>query len=284
MTCVARCSRPLLTILCVFALFGCASADIDQANPDGAVNVGTDAGNDTSGPPVGQLDASPAVDAAPTDAAPDGGPTPTACTLAPNAGCPSGQSCDLDGAKLATGGTTCRDIVTAGTETSTCDLSTECAKGYVCLGEAGSCRRYCADDAECPGAGGLCTIKVVHGTPTMEVPGVTTCSSGCDPVTSSGCPAGFTCPIAGNDTDGYYSQCRKAGAGTQEAVCTDHSQCAPNFECLVLPGDDRCRRACLVDAATTGCENIPGTVCTGYNPAVTLGNSTTPEYGNCVTP
>src|SRR5690349_1829912 len=139
------------------ALSGSGCAETDRCADGGGGGGGDDGGGsdtDAAGPGDG--------DAAPGE--PDADVEEEACTLvAPQTGCPAGDACDLDDARLETGGTTCRPIDEDGDERSRCADERECGAGFTCVedmaGEA-SCLRYCAVDADCDNPGGTCNIEL----------------------------------------------------------------------------------------------------------------------------
>src|SRR3972149_4766692 len=177
-----------LAIVAVLPLAAaCASANVG----------GGDGGDDDDRPDARRVDAPPITG---NDAgAPAAGPPDAVanCSLVPQSGCPMGQSCDLDGDRLSTGGTICR-MTGTGRDSNECTLETDCAAGYSCIGSttAASCMELCRTDADCTAPGGLCLIEIVDGAGnTIPGPGpggkVVVCTQNCDVVTSSGCPAAW---------------------------------------------------------------------------------------------
>jgi hypothetical protein len=200
--------------------------DADPAAPDAMVATGADANNCSKQP----------------------------CSLAPPCGCPTNQACDLKGSEITTGGTECRAVNNAGTETSTCSAAEDCASGFVCLGSPGQCRAWCATDNDCVGAGALCLLEVTSGGNT--VPGAVTCSKNCDPlanVNPTGCPPAYACHIYADDPDQVpnngderaLTDCTPAGAGGNGATCTSNSSCQAGYDCINLtPGGLQCKQSC----------------------------------------
>jgi hypothetical protein len=270
----------------------CASAGGDGDNggdPDAAIIGGIDA--DPNAP-----DADPnAPDANTTGGDPDAntGSCPTQpCDLVEQCGCPTGEACDLNGAELATGGTECRGVNAQGQEASTCSNVEDCASGYVCLGSnPGQCRKYCATDTECTGAGSLCLIQITYGTPSMDVPGAKTCTKDCDPVDTlnpTGCPTNMGCHIYVDDPDGslgssgasgderWLTDCTSAGGGTDGADCSANGSrdCAAGYDCVNLGGNSVCKQNCVYPGGTCA---VGG--CTRYSaPRPVVGGI---EYGVC---
>ena len=252
---------------------------LDGAGPDALVSV------DASSPDGAVIDGAVidavAIDAAvPVDAPIDGnGCSTQPCSLAPQCGCASPLTCDIDFTDLM--GTSCRAVNVPGTETSTCTTFSECAAGYVCAG--GSCLKYCANDAGCPQPRGLCAVQITDGMG-AAIPGAITCSSNCNPTNSAagGCPTGekcgfFTTTRAGADLD--ILQCTTPGAGGIGATCVDDSTCASNTLCTTVSAQSRCRKVCNRSSGGSECATVPGTTCIGFAaPGLVIGGT---EYGVC---
>ena len=82
------------------------------------------------------------------------------------------------------------------------------------------------------------------------IPGAVTCSSNCDPSTSSAstyCPANWKCGLFSATYQGTahdITDCEIAGAGTEHTDCTvagatptgDDTKCAQNYTCATLDG------------------------------------------------
>jgi hypothetical protein len=265
-------------VLSLALIAACASSRVE---PDGG------GGDD-------DIDAPDDVDA-PTDAqeidaidAPVCSGTP--CSILDQCGCeatPNTPVCDLDFTMLTTGATKCRsrNTTVVGDETQTCTMASTCAAQHVCVG--GRCRKYCDDDDDCAGPGGLCIIDLTQGNPPMPIPGApVTCTTDCNPTLASNptCPPTWACHIFFDDPNGvpdsgderYLSDCLAAGAGTAGAACTGSQQCAAGFDCVTLnPGGQQCRPVC--NMATQTCPTGTGT-CTGFAPPVVIGGAT---YGVC---
>ena len=249
--------------------------DVDGAGPDALVSVDASSLDGAVIDGAVPIDAAVPVDAAvPIDA---NGCSTQPCSLAPQCGCTSPLTCDIDFTDLM--GTACRAVNVPGTETSTCTTFSECAAGYVCAG--GSCLRYCANDAACPQPRGLCAVQITDGMG-AAIPGAITCSSNCSPTNSAGgaCPTGekcgfFTTTRGGADLD--ILQCTTPGAGGIGAACVDDSTCSSNTLCTTVSALSRCRKVCTRPAGNE-CATVPGTTCIGFSPALTIGGTT---YGVC---
>ena len=237
--------------------------------------------------PIVSIDAM--VDASPPDSAPDAnGCTTQPCTLWPQCGCPTGQSCDINPSTLS--GNVCRAVNSPGRVTNTCGSFSECDVGYVCIGDGtnDNCHQYCVSNSDCPGPRGQCVIQLTdNSTPPKPIPGAVTCSSNCDPSTASAstyCPSGWKCGLftaTYNSTNYDITDCEIAGTGTQGTSCTvagagDDTKCAQNYTCATLNGTSfNCGK--VVKYLTGSCPG--GTTLYAFNPALTIGGT---EYGVCL--
>src|SRR5690606_12152439 len=120
------------------------------------------------------------------------------CSILPQCGCVGVTACDVDVTDNM--GTACSSVLQPGRETSTCIGLDRCDAGYVCLGGSGSasCKKYCAEDADCGCPRGRCAITVANGvTPITGIPSV--CSSNCNPLPTGQppeCPPSYKCGLA----------------------------------------------------------------------------------------
>lgn len=208
------------------------------------------------------------------------------CDLYLQCGCEAAadQVCDLDPAMLATGATACRLDALHGEESQTCSRQTTCAAGHGCIG--GRCLRYCQDDDDCPGPGGLCVIQpIVNDRP---IPGVTVCTTDCAPtaVVNAACPADWACHVfldRSTGADRYLSDCTPAPAsgGAVGAACTDQTGCSAGLDCVTLSATDRqCRPNCACPGGDCGAGTCPAATgsCHGFMMPVVIGSTT---YGTC---
>jgi hypothetical protein len=246
----------------------CATGGTPEASPtdsDGGVALGPDAAAGT--PDSGGGPSSPDAAAA-------------SCTLSPQTGCAPGKACDLGPNNTPE----CRDVTAPGNELSTCAGSTTCAAGYVCIGTPGACRRYCTSDGDCGTAtdGALCIVNVIDDNQ-QPIAGAKLCTQDCDPVTGSRCPSGFSCHVYRESAGAMrpLTACDAAGAGTQNAACTDNRSCAVGYDCYsVTPaGGGTPTKKCLHNCnatANTGCAGTGG-VCQGTGRVI--GGI---EYGGCL--
>lgn len=247
-------------------LAGCASSRV----------ASVDGGDDDDG----------GLDATAIDAGIDAVPCANApCDLYDQCGCSGTASvCDLDPAMIATGATACRSDESGGTEGTVCTRNTTCAAGHSCVG--GRCRRYCEDDATCPGDGGLCILEVtVAGAP---IPGVTMCTTDCVPTqtTNAACPATWACHVYFDQPGNrYLTDCAApptGAGGIAGATCTRNEDCRPGLDCINLtPGGMQCRPSCLCvggNCAAGSCPSGTGS-CRGFVTPVVIGTAT---YGTCI--
>jgi hypothetical protein len=202
------------------------------------------------------------------------------CSLVPQCGCGSGSACDIN--EQTGTGTACRAVATAGTESSTCAGPTNCAAGYVCIGDGtnDACEKYCASNSDCTGPRGQCVIQIVNGSGSA-IAGAVVCSSDCDPtqVTNPLCPTGWTCdlfeaPYNGSTYD--IVSCRAAGTAAQGATCSTTIACAPGYSCVTVGGSNECARICA-PPSSTGCPS--GMTCDAFQTAFTVAGT---QYGVCL--
>jgi hypothetical protein len=258
-----------------------SGAGIDGAAPD-APPAGDDAAPPIDAPAIdaSAIDGSSPIDAMPIDAMPiDASTCPTVpCDLVEQCGCAANQACDLDFSDLD--GTACRGIATPGDVNDTCTAINQCDAGFVCVGDGtdNSCKRYCADDADCGSPRGQCVIQLVDETST-PIPGAITCSSNCDPVAATQplCPTGWSCDLFTAGT-AEIVDCRVAGAAGQGAACSATVACAASFTCVNDGVSDVCGRLCRRPAGTE-CSASPGTTCFGFTDPFVVGGQ---EYGVCL--
>jgi len=204
----------------------------------------------------------------------------TPCKLvAPQCGCAAGEMCQVDGAGA-------RVCVAAGNVPigGVCDLDNDCAAGGICLATTATistCGEFCSTDAQCTAPGGLCVTKLSDGSG-GQVAGVTLCSDNCNATTNVGCAAGTGCTF-GREAAGQmrlYTTCREAGSGTQNASCTDDTDCAATYGCFNTGSADVCLKYCNVNAPScpAGASCTPITI--GADAVeVIIGNVT---YGACL--
>ncbi len=234
------------------------------------------------------------------------GATPTCSFVADNSLCPMGQTCGATGCTATCAESPCRLVgpqcgcpgaqgcyLTGSTRICTAAGATaygqicaglfSCVPGGVCINVAQSgtavnmCNRFCNTDSEC--AGGLCLYTLDDGAG-GTVPGVTVCSTSCNPITRAGCPTGTACRIFRESMGAmrYFSDCSApVGSGGQGVACTDTSDCQSGYGCVGAPG--QCLQWCTgigSIGAAGGC--AAGLRCYGFMTPITIGGTT---YGVC---
>lgn len=291
-------ARSSSTALMITALLGllagaCATSDAGGGVSPDADPLAPDADPNAPDADPNAPDADPAApDANPaTSIDASNGCSKQPCSLSPQCGCPTNQACDLKNSELSTGGTECRAVNTAGTDTSTCTAPETCASGYVCLGSPGQCRRWCVGDNDCPGAGSLCLLEVTY-TGGNTVPGAVTCSKNCDPagnVNPTGCPTGWGCHVYADDPDGtfgngderFLTDCTPTPAtgGGDGATCTSNNSCAAGYDCISLTSGGTTTMQCKQTCVYGGGVCATGTCQRFAEPRPVIGGV---EYGVCI--
>ena len=252
---------------------GTPDGDVTSPTPDGAVVIVPDAAT----PPPGTPDA-----ATPPPGNPDAAVPPGMCNLVTGSGCAAPTpACDLGAGNAHE----CRQVLVAGTVTSTCNDATSCAQNYSCIGasaNASSCMRYCASDTDCGGgAGALCVVTLIDGS-NNTIPGVTLCSQACGPMDATGCPSTWACRL-GREPTGQQralTQCGPSGPGGRNATCSSNDDCQAGFQCLCTdasctPSLQKCKKICNA-TDNTGCPT--GSSCSGFSPALVIGGK---AWGAC---
>jgi cysteine-rich repeat protein len=152
--------------------------------------------------------------------------TSSACTVSPNSGCPTGQTCDV----ARNGSHFCRSFGTGVAETA-CSNSEVCASGYSCVAEGTSkfCRRHCGVDSDCNGTGARCkaTLNDAGGQP---IAGIKLCTFTCNPILQTGCPTTLSCYAIGNLALDY-TDCALPGTTPEQSSCSERTQCVAGSVC-----------------------------------------------------
>jgi hypothetical protein len=233
-------------------------------------------GDDAVDPVDAGLDA--AVDAAACSGEP--------CSILEQCGCeetPTTPVCDLDLQQLSSGATACRPIRNPGDETSACTRPDQCAGGFVCAGFR--CQRYCDDDDDCPGAGGLCILPLLSMN--EPIPGVTLCTTDCDPtaLVNPTCPPSWACHlyVEGGGAQRWLTNCDRqpATGGELGATCTSDTGCNAGLDCF-NSGDGNgstCHPNCRCPGGDCDAAVCPeGTATSHANPMAFVGPDV---YGVC---
>lgn len=272
-------ARIMACSLLVFAACATAGESPDGGDGDSSINLPPDADPNAPDADPNAPDANPAgtIDA-------NTGTCPKSpCALVEQCGCTSPQVCDLDSAQFPSGGTECRDVLTPGTEDDTCASVFDCAAGYVCVGD--SCRKYCNEDTDCSGPGGICLVQLQYGGGN-DIPGAVVCTVDCQPnlVTGNSCPAGYGCHLYYYDPDGVadngdevnITDCDPppASGGALNASCTTNDQCNPGLDCITVNGTPQCKYTCTLPGGT-----CPSGTCQGFTDPAIVGGV---EYGVCI--
>jgi hypothetical protein len=261
--------KNVLAFASMFVLFGCAQSSDDFVAPrrDSGKESGTlgdsgGGGDDSSVPP----------DETSTPPDDTGGGTcekasaaGSECGLFPQCGCTGGKNCDVT---TTDGKTQCVAAGSVGVNEA-CSKMGECGVGTSCIG--GLCRPFCKTNSDCTsGACKPATYTPTGSTTPMEVPGLTTCFTSCNPLSPSGSCGSQSCTILDDGT----SACIAAGSGTTKGSCSDSNPyCAAGYVCV---GTGDCLKWCRV-GSSTDCSGTSGT-CTGFStPVMYMGA----EYGVC---
>lgn len=238
-------------------LYACATADggvgdLDAgatseggtpAAKDGSVvnppkkDAGSNAGDPDTGV-VGDPDASTCVKAPPSNM----------CGVAPQCGCSSIETCDIQD---NTGAVACAIAGTGGTGKA-CTQTAGCARGSTCINSV--CKPYCPatlqDGGGCglPGTG-TCS-QITDGT-NKPIPNFKVCRVACDLENPTSCdlptaPAGVVgCDLDDtNQPDCFPAGTSKGGCGTEPDG--GYLRCAPSYVCVTITQND---------AGTSSCKN-----------------------------
>ena len=153
-----------------------------------------------------------------------------------------------------------------------------CTPGTACVDYAGVslCRPLCFRHSDCASLPNSYCVGPTNS-PTMKMTNfgsqpLSACiqDTGCDPVAQTGCPAGFGCYLAGEDSAGRPAVCESGYlTGKPGADCQRQRDCAPGEECAEL---GFCRALCYLDQASGACAD-PSLSC-----GPIFGSST---YGDC---
>jgi hypothetical protein len=164
---------------------------------------------------------------------------------------------------------------------------------HVCVG--GRCRKYCDDEMDCAGPGGVCLIELTYGNPPMMIPmAPKTCTTDCNPTatTNATCPANWACHIyvqdptpggmTGDET--FLTDCDAPGGGAVGATCASNRDCGASRDCVTLnPGGPQCRPTCVCPNGNCAAGMCPGGTgsCRGYTTPVVIGGPGGTTYGAC---
>ena len=127
----------------------------------------------------------------------------------------------------------------AGQDGAECNVSTDCAAGYECVGSPGQCRHYCCDVSACTTSQQFCDIQTVADVGSLRVP-VCMPVRPCKLLATDGCANSEQCEVV--DDQGTTS-CVALGPLKEGDSCeTNH--CGENLTCLGVPGSRKCYKLC----------------------------------------
>jgi hypothetical protein len=186
--------------------------------------------------------------------------------VSPQCGCPSGQSCQLNGTSRACGSVGTLREGDSCTSNSSCAAGLHCADVSTQTGTSASvCSRYCTTDSDCSGFGSVCAWPAAAG----SSQGV--CTISCDPIWQTGCDNGFKCDIFSASATRHFTECVKPpGTRFEYQSCVDQTDCGPGTVCI---SDGYCRLYCQSDTDCTF-----GDICYAFSPSVTISGE---PYGFC---
>jgi hypothetical protein len=191
------------------------------------------------------------------------GPT-HACGLAPQCGCDSQSTCDVDYPTHADGTVQCVQSTSGAGIGSYCATTSGCAPGLACWGSV--CRPYCATPGLSCGNALLDNCEQWYESQ-QAIPNATVCEIDCKLDDLYACGGGENGCIYynANETD-----CLNLGPTSSVSCTPQNPNCAPGFACLT---NYTCAQWCEV--ALDNCGNLQ---CTPFNtPFVVHGI----EYGVC---
>lgn len=194
------------------------------------------------------------------------------CGTWPQCGCDIGQKCDV--IDFATGRAICSVEGTALPYQPCFSPGLSCLAGNACIGNV--CKPYCDTLADCPGQNRQCIgVQYNDNGVAKPVPGMLTCTSGCDPINPGAiCASNLTCSFTsqGNTTD-----CFPAGSATGPGACTatNASTCAPGYICVNNTVSYDCLKWCRM-SNPNDCPT--GQYCQGLSSAPVLNGE---QYGVC---
>jgi hypothetical protein len=237
---------------------------------------------------------------------PCGSPGPSGCLSGPcslldQTGCPEGYACDLIGSDLETSEPQCRPIHVAGQQGDACADLTECGAGLFCIAsgrDGNTCLHYCDSDDDCSGGPGALCIQQAYAITSADggasdadggvasFPGVSLCSTSCDPISAKGCPPDWGCRIAwyvgGQPRPDLFTLCSPRGGGKQGTGCTVTDDCAPGYYCAAVSNGGSsaktCVKSCVVGDDST-CSPLLDAKCYPFDMPQMLGQT---SYGVCV--
>jgi hypothetical protein len=222
------------------------------------------------GSDAGAVDGASDVAAENDSATPDGGCAsvgPThACGLAPQCGCDSHSTCDVDYPAHTDGTVHCVQSTSGAGIGSACSATAGCAPGLACWGSV--CRPYCATPGLSCNNSALDDCEQWYDSQ-QAVPNATVCEIDCklDDLYACGGGENGCIYINANETD-----CLSVGPASSVSCSAQNPYCAPGYVCLT---DNSCAQWCEVPLGN--CAN--NLQCTSLSPAVVSHGI---EYGACL--
>lgn len=203
------------------------------------------------------------------------------CALFPQCGC-TNQNCVALPPPSPSGTTEC--LVAGTTPLYTLCNGNTCEIGAACIG--GVCKPLCATDDDCPRLDGggprICAQITTTGLPNGKpVPGLKTCSAGCDFLQPGAlCGPNVGCvPIFDTHDNGVPDCIGPAGKGMGPGACVDKAQtdCAVGYACTDQTGPNplACSKYCRILHQAEDCGSL---ACVPFAPAIVVEGV---EFGSC---
>jgi hypothetical protein len=161
------------------------------------------------------------------------------CSVSPQCGCLSGETCEVD-QNLVNGTTKCVRAGSRGTASACTATENQCATGFTCLG--GVCRPYCSQEgAACSDPGTqTCEAFAFHGD---KVPNLLACSIKCSLIDVTSCGG----PASGCKYDSALGRTDCYAVATGDCAA-DPTACAPGYTCASVSGTSlSCWQWCRLD-------------------------------------
>jgi hypothetical protein len=179
-------------------------------------------------------------------------PASQACTVVPQASCPSTHTCQV---VTIAGATMCESAGAIGFG-GYCNNNTDCAPGLACAYR--QCRPHCETAADCGGPAPSC-LQMFFGDQVIEKFRV--CSIPCSPIDPqngggapelAACPSGWGCFPFGGDVLGS-TDCFEAGTSPPGASCESGLECQPGLVCLTSGATSSCTQMCIMGLSGCNC-------------------------------
>jgi len=182
--------------------------------------------------------------------------------------CPAGNRCTV--ANEQTGDTHCVALASPPkVPYEGCLDDKACPAGTWCDWRTDACMPFCDSPADCAGTGGDCVSAKTSGS--KSVPGVTVCTSNCDPVSSTSCGLGAACNY---DNNAGSFDCFRSGNKSEGSTCA-FAECGPTLVC-----GSSCRVWCAPAAADNTAQCGTFGYCEQFSNLTPTRNGVT--YGYCL--